>query len=84
MSICLRLSVILVLSFVACAQQTSAAPSESEHYTVIRAGTLINGRPEPPRHNQLIVIRGNRVDSVSDRNTASIQRAHLSSTFHKT
>jgi imidazolonepropionase-like amidohydrolase len=72
MSICLRLSVILILSFVACAQRTSAAAGESQRCTVIRAGTLINGKPEPPRHKQLIVIRGNRVDSVADANTASI------------
>jgi len=72
MSICLRLSVVLILSFVASAQQTSAAAGESERCTVIRAGTLINGKAEPPRHNQLIVIRGNRVDSVSNANTASI------------
>src|SRR5215472_4027249 len=69
---CFRLSVVLILSFVASAQQTSAAAGESERCTVIRAGTLINGKAEPPRHNQLIVIRGNRVDSVSNANTASI------------
>jgi imidazolonepropionase-like amidohydrolase len=34
--------------------------------TVIRAGTLIDGKSETPRHDQLIVIRGNRIESVGD------------------
>ena len=34
--------------------------------TVIRAGTLIDGKSDKPRHDQIIVIRGNRIESVSD------------------
>jgi len=34
--------------------------------TVIRAGTLIDGKSNSPRHDQVIVIRGNRIESVSD------------------
>jgi imidazolonepropionase-like amidohydrolase len=41
-------------------------------YTVIRAGTLIDGKSDVPKHNQLIVIRGNRIDSVSDAATTQI------------
>jgi imidazolonepropionase-like amidohydrolase len=40
--------------------------------TVIRAGTLIDGKSEKPRANQVIVIRGNRIESVSDASTAKI------------
>ena len=32
---------------------------------VIRAGTLIDGKSDKPRSNQIIVIRGNRIESVS-------------------
>jgi len=34
--------------------------------TVIRAGTLIDGKSDKPRRDQVIVIRGNRIESVSD------------------
>jgi imidazolonepropionase-like amidohydrolase len=34
--------------------------------TVIRAGVLIDGKSDQPRRDQLIVIRGNRIESVSD------------------
>jgi imidazolonepropionase-like amidohydrolase len=32
----------------------------------IRAGTLIDGRADAPRHNQTIVIRDNRIEAVGD------------------
>lgn len=34
--------------------------------TVIRAGTLIDGKSDRPRRDQVIVIRGNKIESVSD------------------
>jgi imidazolonepropionase-like amidohydrolase len=34
--------------------------------TIIRAGMLIDGKSDQPRRDQVIVIRGNRVESVSD------------------
>jgi imidazolonepropionase-like amidohydrolase len=40
--------------------------------TVIRAGTLIDGKAATPRHDQVIVIRGNRIESVSDAANAKI------------
>ncbi len=58
---------ILILSLAlsnAFAQQTPT--SSSAQVTVIRAGTLIDGKSDKPRRNQVIVIRGNRVESVSD------------------
>ncbi len=39
---------------------------DTTHITVIRAGTLIDGKSDKPRHDQLIVIRGNIIESVSD------------------
>src|SRR2546423_13192873 len=34
--------------------------------TVIRAGTLIDGVSEAPRKNQLIFVRGERLEKVAD------------------
>ena len=43
-----------------------AAWAQSAPVTVIRAGTLIDGKSDSARHNQVIVIRGNRIESVTD------------------
>jgi imidazolonepropionase-like amidohydrolase len=40
--------------------------------TVIRAGTLIDGRSDSPRTNQVIVIRGNRIAKVQEAAAAQI------------
>jgi imidazolonepropionase-like amidohydrolase len=63
---------ILLLAVVmsAAAQQKDHRPSET--WTVIRAGTLIDGKSDKPRRDQVIVIRGNRIESVSDAATARI------------
>ena len=42
-------------------QKTETAP-----LTVIRAGTLIDGQSETPRKNQLIFVRGQRIQKVTD------------------
>src|SRR6266852_427296 len=39
---------------------------------VIRAGVLIDGNSDQPRRDQVIVIRGNRIESVSDAGSAKI------------
>src|SRR5207245_9498579 len=38
--------------------------------TVIRAGTLIDGVSEAPRKNQLIFVRGERLEKVADGSAA--------------
>ncbi|HXH66251.1 MAG TPA: amidohydrolase family protein [Candidatus Limnocylindrales bacterium] len=43
------------------AQKTDSAP-----LTVIRAGMLIDGQSETPRKNQLIFVRGHRIEKVTD------------------
>src|SRR5882757_8603432 len=48
--------------------QTTTQPA----VTVIRAGTLIDGKSDQPRRDQVIVIRGNRIESVSDAASAKI------------
>jgi imidazolonepropionase-like amidohydrolase len=63
--------ILLVCLSVSVAQEKSTAPS-LHSFTVIRAGTLIDGKSDTPRHDQVIVIRGNRIDSVSDAAKAQI------------
>ena len=60
---------ITAFPLVVTAQPTTTAPVQS---IVIRAGTLIDGKSNSARHNQVIVIRGNRIESVSDASTAKI------------
>src|ERR1700745_577705 len=50
----------------------AAAQSAAPPITIIRAGTLIDGKSDSARHDQVIVIRGNRIDSVSDAASAKI------------
>jgi hypothetical protein len=54
----------------ATAQETSTPVPHP--FTVVRAGVLIDGKSDSPRRNQLIVIRGNRIESISDAATAKI------------
>ncbi len=63
--------ILLACLPVAVAQENNQAPA-LRAFTVIRAGTLIDGRSDAPRHDQVIVIRGNRIDSVSDAAKAQI------------
>jgi len=59
---------LLALATSAVAQQKDT----SESWTVIRAGSLIDGKSDKRRHDQVIVIRGNRIESVSDAAAAKI------------
>jgi imidazolonepropionase-like amidohydrolase len=54
------------------AAQKDAAPKPAPQVVVIRAGTLIDGKSDTPRTNQVIVIRGNRIESVGDAASAQI------------
>ena len=47
-------------------QAQKAAQPVAEQIRVIRAATLIDGLSNQPRHNVLIVIKGNRIQSVSE------------------
>ena len=50
-------------------QKDNAAP---DSWTVIRAGSLIDGKSAAARRDQVIVIHGNRIESVGDAATAKI------------
>jgi len=55
-------------------QSTSPPPAP---LTVIRAGTLIDGVSEAPRKNQLIFVRGKRVEKVADGSAAIPSGSHV-------
>jgi imidazolonepropionase-like amidohydrolase len=45
---------------------------QSAPVTVIRAGTLIDGKSDKPRRDQVIIVRGHHIESVSDAASAKI------------
>jgi imidazolonepropionase-like amidohydrolase len=58
------LSFTLVCAVTASRAQSPTPPAEQ--ITVIRAGTLIDGSNASPRKNQLIFIRGNRIEKLTE------------------
>jgi imidazolonepropionase-like amidohydrolase len=64
----LCLASLLVVSLGSLRAQT-AAPSGAS-LTVIRAGTLIDGASDAPRKSQLIFVRGERIEKVTDASAA--------------
>ncbi len=56
----------LAIAAVATGQSQQRSSQVSESTTVIRAGVLIDGKSEKPRRDQMVVIRGNRIESVGD------------------
>jgi len=63
------LAVIVSLFVVGGVARAQSAPS-SAPLTVIRAGSLIDGTSQAPRKNQLIFVRGSRIEKVTDASTA--------------
>lgn len=60
----LCLAVSLIFSTGSLRAQSGAPPAAA--LTVIRAGTLIDGASDTPRRNQLIFVRGERIEKVAD------------------
>src|SRR6266852_974853 len=50
--------------------RAQSAPQAAAALTVIRAGTLIDGTSDAPRKNQLIFVRGERIEKVADGSAA--------------
>src|SRR6266403_1301251 len=63
----LFLAITFLSASVARAQST---PQTAATLTVIRAGTLIDGTSDAPRKNQLIFVRGDRIEKVADGSAA--------------
>ena len=63
---------LLFLLVVFCGRESRAQAQKAEAapLTVIRAGTLIDGQSETPRKNQLIFVRGQRIEKVADGSSA--------------
>ena len=58
--------VVLLFPLTAIGQSNPAQVPQSPQVTVIRAGTLIDPRANEPKHNQVIVIRGDKIQAVGD------------------
>jgi imidazolonepropionase-like amidohydrolase len=56
----------LLLGGVAFGQSSAGQSGAASAVTVIRAGTLIDGKSDQPRRDQVIIVRGNRIESVAD------------------
>ncbi len=65
------LSLVLLIC-ACCLAQSPSAPLPSRAVTVIRAGTLIDPGSGEVKHGQIIVIRGNRVESVGDSGSSPV------------
>src|SRR5437899_3726139 len=61
-----------VIAALSAANSTGAQNAPQVSVTVIRAGTLIDGKSGEPKKNQVIVIRGNRIESVQDAASANV------------
>jgi imidazolonepropionase-like amidohydrolase len=63
-------SILFFAVVISAAAQQTAAPqkdkSSAEVWTVLRAGVLIDGKSDKPRRDQVIVIRGDHIESVGD------------------
>lgn len=78
------LIVALLITAAAFSQDQSSTPI-LHSFIAIRAGTLIDGKSDQPRSNQVIVVRGNVIDSISDAATAHIpQGAQIIDLTHTT
>jgi imidazolonepropionase-like amidohydrolase len=64
--------VVLTLVISAAGQQPQKDNHIFESWTVIRAGSLIDGKSGKPQHDQVIIIHGNRIDSVTEASTTKI------------
>lgn len=72
MKVCVRMLFLLVALVMPLLAQQNSSALALHSFTVIRAGTLIDGKSDAPRRDQVIVIRGDRIDSISDSATAKI------------
>jgi len=64
-----RTAVLITLIALFVLVAVAQTPQASVKVTAIRAATLIDGVSAQPKHNVLIVIRGNRIQSVTEGGT---------------
>jgi imidazolonepropionase-like amidohydrolase len=63
---------MLILSLWVGAFAQQSGPTSSQSVTVIRAGILIDGKSKAPRNGQVIIVRGDRIESVTEAASAKI------------
>src|SRR6059036_2715919 len=66
------LALFCLVLLVAGVSRAQSTPQTSASLVVIRAGALIDGVSETPRKSQLIFIRGNRIEKVSDASSSQV------------
>jgi imidazolonepropionase-like amidohydrolase len=62
--------VLLTVCLTGSAVQSQTNAPAPAALTVIRAGSLIDGTSDAPRKNQIIFVRGNKIEKVTDSSTA--------------
>jgi imidazolonepropionase-like amidohydrolase len=67
----IRLPTFILLCACAAVSAQSASTTPSQ-VTVLRAGTLIDPRTEQAKHNQLILIRGERIEAIGDASAVTV------------
>jgi imidazolonepropionase-like amidohydrolase len=65
-------TLLLAIATLATAQPQEPQKDKSELPTAIRAGMVIDGKSAQPRRDQVIIIRGNRIENVADAASAKI------------
>jgi imidazolonepropionase-like amidohydrolase len=70
-SCCVFLFVFAVVIYSG-AQENSNSNPVLHPFTIIRAGSVIDGKSDSVRRNQIIIIRGNRIESISDAAAANV------------
>src|SRR5437899_2025193 len=72
--VCMRSpsALALLLAFAVPAAGGGGSPVPAEPLTAIRAGTLIDGRSDQARRNQVVVVRGRRIEAVGDAATTPV------------
>jgi len=72
MKFCQRALLLAVTAVMPLLAQQEPGTRVLHSFTVIRAGTLIDGKSDAARRDQVIVIRGERIESISDSAAAKI------------
>ncbi|MBZ5541760.1 MAG: amidohydrolase family protein [Acidobacteriia bacterium] len=67
---------VLLSALLFCAS-LARAQSSAPPFTVLRAGTLIDGTSDAPRKNQLIFLRGKRIEKITDGGAAIPQGTQI-------
>ena len=65
-------TLLLAIATLATAQPQEPQKDKAELPAVIRAGMVIDGKSAQPRRDQVIIIRGNRIENVADAASAKI------------